>query len=339
MKYILFFIYSFVQIAYGVINTNMIMNQINDFRFHHRVQPLTYSYNMSLYADKHIKYMCSIGTVEQSGGTLYGESIRLIRNQKIDEDIMLMESVLEWYSQIKDYNFDHPLYKLTKETKDFTQMIWAWTSHTGFSSYYCDNVGTFAMIYYDPVGNWRGQFYINVKPIGDVNEPYDIVNFPNRPNMQYPEVPPSIYIKKSPIVPIPKPIPPMPNPIFPIPKPIPPMPKPIVPITMNIPSSPIVYKMLIKYPSLNVSHVLNVLCPSLSIYFNSDCKIELKTTTSIYYGLLLKKYSRDDMKYLLQDNLDEFTKTNMLVCDSSITVLEDLNIVFRYLASRDVCIH
>lgn len=97
------------------------------------------------------------------------------------------------------------------------------------------------------------------------------------------------------------------------------------------------YYLSIKYPSNNKTHVETVLCPLIETMFNERCRVQLISSSGIYYGtnpcidlkLLRQMVSRD---------IDAFTDQNKLLCGSTIAVYLNGDDAFRYLASRTTCL-
>ena len=145
----------------------------------------------------------------------------------------------------------------------------------------------------------------------------DIPNMPNMPNnLDMPNMPYNLDIPNMPNMPN------MPN-------------RPKIPNTPNTQDKSLV-KLVIKTPTLNQDIVLNDLCPKLASTFNTPCSVQYISSSGTYYGHYLV-YDFNDILYILQAGIDNFTKDNDLLCDSTITLVGDRRTA-RYRASYNTCI-
>jgi hypothetical protein len=110
--------------------------------------------------------------------------------------------------------------------------------------------------------------------------------------------------------------------------------RPIVIPSPNEPSNTMI-KLVIKTPLMNMSRVMDELCPKLEETFDTPCKIQYVSSSGIYYGNYLA-YDFDDVLYTIQYMMDDFTRDNELVCDSVITLVGGKRTV-RYRASSETC--
>lgn len=162
--------------------------------------------------------------------------------------------------------------------------------------------------------------------------PPDFPDFPYIPYIpQYPDYPGAPSIPGSPGVP-----PSMPS-------------VPSVPSVPSIPSLPpdiplekdsVHLRIIIKAPTLDSIYVQNKLCLFLANSFSTDCKIVFTSTTGIYYGIhIYNNYAFNDLRYVLQLEMDDFTTSNVLLCGSTIVLSSEdgSSYVVRYSASKKTC--
>ena len=112
--------------------------------------------------------------------------------------------------------------------------------------------------------------------------------------------------------------------------------QPRTPYNPYMPNEKTKTKLLIKAPILDASIVDTYLCPVLKRTMNATCKIFHVSSSGIYYGFLMD-YDFDSLLKNILYELDLFTSSNKLLCDSSITLTRDTGTVYRYRASKETC--
>jgi hypothetical protein len=112
--------------------------------------------------------------------------------------------------------------------------------------------------------------------------------------------------------------------------------QPHTPYNPYMPNEKTKTKLLIKAPILDASIVDTYLCPVLKRTMNATCKIFHVSSSGIYYGFLMD-YDFDSLLKNILYELDLFTSSNKLLCDSSITLTRDTGTVYRYRASKETC--
>jgi glioma pathogenesis-related protein 2 len=126
----------------------------------------------------------------------------------------LASAMRQWYGEVTLYNFRNPVY--SSATGHFTQLVWYKMTEVGIGVAYSDaSRRVYIVMHYNPPGNYKGQFDINVFPTERCSPPA--------------RSPPARSPPPSPVRKIRPPPPPPPPPYSPPPRPQPrskPRPKP-----------------------------------------------------------------------------------------------------------------
>ena len=100
---------------------------------------------------------------------------------------------------------------------------------------------------------------------------------------------------------------------------------------LSPPASNYNYSVSIKSPTQSPSYVLTSLCPSFNSYLNTrTCRIQLISTTGIYYGGGIPDDIVIPLRSDLQQNLQNFTLKNNIPCGSTVTVFKGKDDILRY---------
>ena len=339
--------------AQHLIDISAITNHINVYREIHQAPRVEYSSEITDFSKSWADYMATNRKFEHSGNVMYGENIAMIpvNNYYIDYTEAIIQSIDMFYDEVKFYDYHNPGFNMS--TGHFTQLVWVDTKEVGFSASTSSNGYIYICTNYDPPGNFYEDFEENVKPPKSppktaespirvlrspppksVESPIQVLRSPPPKSVESPSLmlrsppktaespiqvlisPPPKYVVESPIQVL----------ISPPPK--------YVESPPSIPS----YTLTIKYPALNQTHVEKVLCPSLVMIFNSGCKIQLVSTTGIYYGSKMFNIQYSTLRQTIASDIANFTKNGKIVCKSTITVHLNGGDMFRYLASSLTCL-
>lgn len=342
--------------AHHLIDIDSITKHINVYREMHQAPMVEYSQEISDFSKSWADYMANNRKFEHSGVDMYGENIAMIpvNKEHIDYTDAIIQSIDLFYDEVKLYDFSNPGFD--GKTGHFTQLVWVDTRQIGFSASTSSNGYIYVCTNYDPPGNYYGDFERNVKPaIEIVRSPPKSVEIASPP--PNPLVPPPDYAEPPPDYVEPplsispdyvdppldiSPQTPYSPPDYVEPPPVmvqPVMVQPIrIPPTMAPPTSPS-YTLTIKYPGSNQTHVETVLCPSLTtIFSNSGCRIQLVSSTGIYYGARMFNVEYSTLCQTIAFDIANFTKRGKIACNSTIAVHLNGDDMFRYRASSLTCI-
>lgn len=130
----------------------------NNYRSKHGCPPLKLSAQLNKYANDWAQQLAKVGTLEHRPNDKYGQNLFMASNY----DPSAEEVVKDWYSEIKDYDFERP--DFSTDTGNFTQLIWKNTRELGVG---IQKIGVTAYIvcHYHPQGNLIGEFRENVPSI------------------------------------------------------------------------------------------------------------------------------------------------------------------------------
>ncbi len=360
MGLLFLFIILLTQRITALIDVDKVINRVNEYRRLHQSPPLVYSAVISEFSQSWADYMASNKLFKHSTDSMYGENLAM--TSRIGTDAFI-QSIDMFYNEVLLYDYNNPVFN--SETGHFTQLVWAETTKIGLGISSSSNGYTYICTNYDPPGNLDREFIANVKPIIQpsvlMNEPspqypypppprqlhphpspYPVLRSPGKPHPQYPSPPPPRQLH-----PHPSPYPVLRSPGEPYPTPSSPHP---IPASLDHFSSPgpnlhqypspyypsKIYTLSIKYPSTDVKHIDDVLCPAIENIFGGKCTIQLKSSTGIYYG------TRTHIDYgvlrkMIAHNLDQFTQSCKIVCGSTIVLHLNGDDLFRYQASRNTC--
>lgn len=124
----------------------------NEKRSLHSAQPLTWSQNLTTYAQSYAdSYNCN-GTLIHSHGS-YGENLALGYNTSA--------GIQAWYDEVSLYDYNDAGF--SESTGHFTQLVWNSTRSVGCAVKDCGSYyGQYLVCEYDPPGNIAGQYDDNV---------------------------------------------------------------------------------------------------------------------------------------------------------------------------------
>ncbi|RNA36102.1 Golgi-associated plant pathogenesis-related 1 [Brachionus plicatilis] len=137
----------------------------NDYRAKHYAPPLQYSEELSQYAQYWAENMAKVNKLVHSpsewrlkfNGEPLGENVVLTNGFKLGGKGMSDM----WYSE----SYKHSYQELQKETKSYTQMIWASSRKVGFGRAKSEDGKWYGCAHYYPEGNIIGLFRNNVYPL------------------------------------------------------------------------------------------------------------------------------------------------------------------------------
>ncbi len=96
--------------------------------------------------------------------------------------------------------------------------------------------------------------------------------------------------------------------------------------------------MIIKAMTSDRAFVDGTLCPLLSVFSGSPCRIVFASSTGMYYGTSFPVAWYIDVRRMLQIDMDEFISVTGMMCDSTITIQQvDGRVLMRYRASGLTC--
>ena len=321
--------------AHHLIDIKSITDHINVYREKHQAPRVEYSQEISDFSKSWSDYMANNRQFEHSGVEMYGENIAMIPVNKdhIDYTDAIIQSIDLFYDEVYLYDYNNPGFY--GNTGHFTQLVWVNTKQIGFSASTSSNGYIYVCTNYDPPGNYYGDFERNVKPVVEIvrsppnplASPIQIASPPPNP-LAFPiQIPPD-YVDSPPDY-----INPPPDYVD-----SPPIIPPQKPMLRSPPITTPSYTLTIKYPGSNQTHVETVLCPSLmSIFLNSGCRIQLVSSTGIYYGARMFNVEYSTLCQTIAFDITNFTKRGKIVCNSTITVHLNGDDMFRYRASSLTC--
>jgi hypothetical protein len=333
--------------AHHLIDIDSITKHINVYREMHQAPRVEYSQEISDFSKSWADYMANNRKFEHSGVDMYGENIAMIPVNKdhIDYTDAIIQSIDLFYDEVELYDFNNPGFD--GKTGHFTQLVWVNTKRIGFSASTSSNGYIYVCTNYDPPGNYYGDFERNVKPaIQLASPPPKPITSPIQIMRPPPLVPPPDYVEPPLSIPPDYVDPPLViSPQTPYSPPDyvepPPMVQPMVPPINMLPSPPNSpsYTLTIKYPGSNQTYVETVLCPSLmTIFSNSGCRIQLVSSTGIYYGGRMFNVEYSTLCQTIAFDIANFTKRGKIACNSTIAVHLNGDDMFRYRASSLTCI-
>ena len=127
---------------------------------------LTRSSALEKLAQSHSEKLASLGYLVHSSNTLNGNKIgENLYIWKKDSGYLGSKPVDEWYSEIKDYDFEQP--EFSPKTSHFTQVVWENTKQVGCGVSCDEKDYCYITCNYFPAGNYFGQFKTNVLPLND----------------------------------------------------------------------------------------------------------------------------------------------------------------------------
>ena len=127
---------------------------------------LTRFFVLEKIAQSHSEKLASLGYLVHSSNTLNGNKIgENLYIWKKDSGYIGSKPVDEWYSEIKDYDFDKS--EFSPKTSHFTQVVWENTKQVGCGVACDEKDYCYITCNYFPAGNYFGQFKTNVLPLND----------------------------------------------------------------------------------------------------------------------------------------------------------------------------
>lgn len=347
------------QITFANIDVERIIKHINVYRELHQAPAIVYSSRISEFSQSWADHMSQNNVFQHSTDSQYGENIAMTTQQDTNA---VIQSIDMFYNEVQLYDFNNPVFDAA--TGHFTQLVWIKTTEIGIGISRSTNGFSYICTNYYPPGNYFGEFQKNVKPALSVqNSPRKLLSPPPSPSPHPPR-------PLLPVSPSPSPFPSPPRPLLPVspspshpPRPLLPVspsphqPRPLLPVSPSSSSEypfmfkepyappnnaffPPLYKrytLSIRYPFNNVTHVNEILCPSIQKILNGKCKIQLASSNYVYYGMSL--YSDyETIRQTIVFDLDSFTKNGKIVCKSTIAVYLDGDDIFRYVASKKSCV-
>ncbi|CAM1293380.1 Uncharacterised protein g721 [Pycnogonum litorale] len=143
------------------------VNAHNDLRRKHGCPPLIWKEDLIKSAQIWAENLAERGFVqysEESANAVIGENISVVDLN--GHNIEGKQIVEDWYSEIKNYNFNKPGWR--KDTCHFSQLLWRSSSDIGVGIAQVPNQNrVFIVVHYRPVGNTNmpGDFKKNVLPV------------------------------------------------------------------------------------------------------------------------------------------------------------------------------
>jgi len=134
----------------------------NKYRKRHAVPPLELSKDLCDAAQEYADHLAKNNVFEHSGDPVYGENLYWSWSSDPSWVLSGDEPVDSWYDEKKGYNY-------AKEPRDtesghFTQLVWDKSRHLGVGLAKSATTGKyFAVMKYDPAGNYLGKYRENVK--------------------------------------------------------------------------------------------------------------------------------------------------------------------------------
>lgn len=141
----------------------------NHYRNRHHAPNITWSNQLALNAQKWADYISVVGQPQHSKPETRegeGENIYCGEGGRTDSRY----ATRQWYSEIRDYDFDNPPTRFDMKTGHFTQLIWGETKEVGLGRATAKDGRTFIVARYAPNGNGVGEFCDNVRPIREKRE-------------------------------------------------------------------------------------------------------------------------------------------------------------------------
>ena len=145
------------------------LKAVNSYRARHGADPLMLDDTLVSYAKSRAALMSTEEALDHGHAGLdprYGENLAWAAGSK-EAPSGAPSSADEWYSEIKDYNFENPDASGPGATGHFTAMVWKATGKVGFgrvSGKGSQWFETYVVATFAEPGNMEGEYRTNVRP-------------------------------------------------------------------------------------------------------------------------------------------------------------------------------
>ena len=146
------------------------LDRHNILRSKHGAAPLKISNALNVSAQKWADYLINTASFKHSGSENVGENLFKSWSSCPDATVSGDQAADDWYSEIKDYNFEDSEEQINEigGVGHFTQLVWDETEYLGVGYVFKD--GTCIVVaQYEPAGNVVGSYKKHVRPVGGVN--------------------------------------------------------------------------------------------------------------------------------------------------------------------------
>lgn len=134
----------------------------NTYRARHQAPPVALDSGIGAAAQDWARQLADSGDLRYAPGSPYGQNMAKFFWSDLEAGAAAERAVELWYAEVRDYDFRTPGH--SSRTGHFTQLVWASTRRVGFGAATDADGSTVVVAFYDPPGNWVGEFGDNVLP-------------------------------------------------------------------------------------------------------------------------------------------------------------------------------
>lgn len=167
-----------------IINTLLILNAINNYRFNYCIPLLEYDINSEAIANKSAILFANQNNFNNSQ-YINGKNIAIVNDTTIknDKTDIVINTINSFYNQHINYDYSNP--RFNYNTSSFTQLVWSSTSKCGVAIAKNSKNQLIIVIQFSQSGNIKNQYSTNVLL------PCTADYFPSKsPILKYPPYPP-----------------------------------------------------------------------------------------------------------------------------------------------------
>ncbi|KAI8518667.1 positive regulation of epithelial to mesenchymal transition [Branchiostoma belcheri] len=139
----------------------------NELRAKHGAPALKLNDKLTEHAQKWAEHLASLGQLQHSHGSGYGENIAVTYGPNGGADVPARYFVEQWYSEVERYDFGDTSGNYHPGTGHFSQVVWKETEELGVGMAKRENsngmIEYMMVCNYSPRGNMPGAFRDNVQ--------------------------------------------------------------------------------------------------------------------------------------------------------------------------------
>lgn len=147
----------FLAIAHG--DNKLIMDRVNYYRAQHMATPVVWNTTLETLSDKWAQQLAKKDALEHEAMIDAGENLYYTWSSS-----PIIDAIDDWYSEVKNYNFNFADKNDPSQTLHFTQLVWNSSLSIGASFARRSTGAAYVVMRFSPHGNVWGEFWKNVFP-------------------------------------------------------------------------------------------------------------------------------------------------------------------------------